>query len=287
MTQTWKVSTGLLHQHDAENLAETISSALSDEGAVVSAFEQDAATQYWCVEVYFPESAPAASKLENLFGSLPIRTEALPEQDWVSHSQTSLAPIRAGRFFLHGEHDRARRPAGGVSIEIQAGQAFGTGHHGTTRGCLLALDHVLSQRQPRSVLDVGCGSAVLAIAFALATKRRAVASDIDPVAVDVARSNARDNAVANLVRTLVATGVEHPSIQTFAPFDLVMANILAKPLTDMKARLAATVADGGGVILSGITVDQENRLLGAYRPFGLRLQKRWRLEGWSTLLLER
>lgn len=287
MTQTWKVSTGLLHQHDAENLAETISSALSDEGAVVSAFEQDAATQYWCVEVYFPESAPAASKLENLFGSLPIRTEALPEQDWVSHSQTSLAPIRAGRFFLHGEHDHARRPAGGVSIEIQAGQAFGTGHHGTTRGCLVALDHVLSQRQPRSVLDVGCGSAVLAIAFALATKRRAVASDIDPVAVDVARSNARDNAVANLVRTLVATGVEHPSIQTFAPFDLVMANILAKPLTDMKARLAATVADGGGVILSGITVDQENRLLGAYRPFGLRLQKRWRLEGWSTLLLER
>lgn len=287
MTQTYKVSTGLLRQDDAENLADSLNEALDSEGAVVSAFEEEAETQQWRVEVYFPESLPEASALEVLFGAFPTQTEALPEQDWVSHSQSRLAPIRAGRFFVHGAHDRERRPAGGVSIEIQAGQAFGTGHHGTTRGCLLALDHVLNRRAPRCVLDVGCGSAVLAIAFALAVKRSAVASDIDPVAVEVAGANAHNNAVGGLVRTLTAHGVDHPGIQAFAPFDLVMANILAKPLTDMKAALAANVAHGGSLILSGITVDQENRLLGAYRPFGLLLSRRWRLEGWSTLLLTR
>ncbi len=287
MTQTYKVSTGLLHHSDAEHLADQISFKLNDEDAVVSAFEQNAETQLWCVEVYFQDSVPGETELQRLFGSLPTQTEALPDTDWVSHSQSRLAPIHAGRFFVHGEHDRLRRPPSGISVEIQAGQAFGTGHHGTTRGCLLALDYLLNRRRPETALDVGCGSAVLAIAFGLATKRQALASDIDPVAVDVARANARSNQASGQVRTLVATGVEHPQIQAFAPADLVLANILAKPLSEMKADLAAVVAPTGCLILSGITVDQESRLLGAYAPFGLKLHKRWRLEGWSTLLLSR
>lgn len=241
----------------------------------------------WCVEVYFQDQTPDPDELGRLFASRLITTEKLPDTDWVSHSQSQLAPIRAGRFFVHGEHDRSRRPASGVSIEIQAGQAFGTGHHGTTRGCLLALDDLLNRKQPETVLDVGCGSAVLAIAFALATKRRALASDIDPVAIEVARANAHSNQAGNLVQTVVAGGADHPQIRAFAPAELVMANILAKPLTDMKADLAGCVAPGGCLILSGITVDQESRLLGSYRPLGLTLQKRWRLEGWSTLLLGR
>ncbi len=149
------------------------------------------------------------------------------------------------------------------------------------------MDYLLNRRRPESALDVGCGSAVLAIAFGLATRRPALASDIDPVAIDVARANARTNQATGQVRAIVATGVGHRHIQTFAPADLVLANILAKPLSDMKADLAAVVAPAGCLILSGITVDQESRLLGAYSPFGLKLHKRWRLEGWSTLLLSR
>ena len=254
---------------------------------MVSAFEEDAAAQTWRVEVYFQDQAPGPAALNDLFGTLDVSSKQLPETDWVSHSQSRLAPIRAGRFFVHGEHDRAQRPASGISIQIQAGQAFGTGHHGTTRGCLLALDDLLRRKRPATALDVGCGSAVLAIAFALATRRSALASDIDPVAVAVGRENARSNQAGNLVHTLVAAGLDHPQIRAFAPAGLVMANILAKPLTDMKASLAATVAPGGSLVLSGITVDQENRLTGAYGPFGLTLQKRWRLDGWSTLLLSR
>lgn len=271
----------------AERLAEELEGALEGQDVVVSAFEQDAAAQAWQVEVYFQDEVPGPAALKELFGALEVTSEPLPDTDWVSHSQSQLAPITAGRFFVHGEHDRAHRPASGISIEIQAGQAFGTGHHGTTRGCLLALDHLLRRKRPVTALDVGCGSAVLAIAFALATRRRALASDIDPVAVAVAGANARNNQAANLVSTVVASGIEHAQIRAFCPADLVIANILAKPLQDMKAGLAGAVAPGGDLILSGITVDQENRLTGAYGPFGLSLQKRWRLEGWSTLLLAR
>ncbi|MCP5084986.1 MAG: 50S ribosomal protein L11 methyltransferase [Alphaproteobacteria bacterium] len=287
MAQTWKVSTALLQQTDAESLADQIDTALLDDDAVVSAYEKDPVNQQWCVEIYFQGQAPDQTELGRLFGRQPLTTEKLPDTDWVSHSQSQLAPIQAGRFFVHGAHDRARRPASGVSIEIQAGQAFGTGHHGTTRGCLLALDDLLNRKQPETVLDVGCGSAVLAIAFALATKRRALASDVDPVAIDVAQANAQSNRAGSLVQTVVAKGTSHPQIRAFTPAQLAMANILAKPLMDMKADLAPCVAPGGCLILSGITVDQESRLLGSYRPFGLTLRKRWRLEGWSTLLLDR
>ena len=287
MTQTWKVSTALLQQLDAENLADQITSTLLDDEAVVSAYEKDPENQLWCVEIYFQGEVPDQTELVRLFGGQTLTKEQLPDTDWVSHSQSQLAPIQAGRFFVHGAHDRHRRPASGVSVEIQAGQAFGTGHHGTTRGCLLALDDLLNRARPETVLDVGCGSAVLAIAFALATKRCALAGDIDPVAIEVARANARNNQAAGLVHTVVATGTGHPTIRAFTPAQLVMANILAKPLMDMKASLAACVAPGGWLILSGITVDQETRLLGSYRPFGLSLRKRWRLEGWSTLLLQK
>ena len=271
----------------AEQLAGRLEEALDGEPVVISAFETEPSSGTWSIDVYFQSSLPEKAELKRLFGEVEIRSEALPDTDWVSHSQSQLIPIKAGRFFVHGEHDRSLRPSGGISIEIQAGQAFGTGHHGTTRGCLLAIDDVLKWAHPAAALDIGCGSAVLAIAFALATGRRALASDIDPVSVAVARDNARLNEAGGLVRTVVAGGVEHPAIRTFAPAELVVANILAKPLCQMKAGLAAAVAPGGHLIMSGITVDQENRLLGSYAPFGLVLRKRWRLEGWTTLLLAR
>ncbi len=287
MTQTWKVTTELLRKDAAEPLAERLEEALDGEPVVVSAFETDPDTGFWTVEVYFQGQLPAEADLDQLFGPVGRSSELLPDTDWVSHSQSQLTPIRAGRFFVHGAHDRRLRPAAGISIEIQAGQAFGTGHHGTTRGCLLAIDDVLKWVRPATALDVGCGSAVLSIAFALATRRKVLASDIDPVAVGVADSNARLNEAGTFVHTVVAGGVENPAIRAFAPAELVIANILAKPLCQMKAGLAAAVAPGGHLILSGITVDQERRLIGSYAPFGLVFQRRWRLDGWSTLLLAR
>ncbi|MEM8687052.1 MAG: 50S ribosomal protein L11 methyltransferase [Pseudomonadota bacterium] len=287
MTQTWKVTTEFLHQDAAVPLVERLEEALDGEPVVVSTFETDPAAGWWTVEVYFQDRVPSEADLERLFGTVRRSSERLPDADWVSHSQSQLTPIRAGRFFVHGAHDRSLRPAAGISIEIQAGQAFGTGHHGTTRGCLLAIDDVLRRACPARALDVGCGSAVLAIAFALATRRRVLASDIDPVAVAVGKSNARLNAAGTLVHTVIAGGVENPEIRAFTPSELVIANILAKPLCQMKAGLAAAVAPGGHLILSGITVDQERRLLGSYGPFGLVFQKCWRLDGWSTLLLAR
>ncbi|MEM1201513.1 MAG: 50S ribosomal protein L11 methyltransferase, partial [Pseudomonadota bacterium] len=269
MTQTWKVTTELLHKDAAEPLAERLEDALDGEPVVVSAFETEPDTGIWTVEVYFQGQLPSDAELERLFGPVSLSSELLPDTDWVSHSQSQLTPIRAGRFFVHGEHDRSLRPAAGVSIEIQAGQAFGTGHHGTTRGCLLAIDHVLRWARPKTALDVGCGSAVLSIAFALATRRNVLASDIDPVAIDVARSNARLNEAGAFVQTVVASGVEASAIRAFTPSQLVIANILANPLCRMKAGLAGAVAPGGHLILSGITVDQERRLLGSYAPFGL------------------
>ena len=287
MTEIWKVSTNLLAKEDAEALADTVSARCADDGVVVAAFEVNVKTALWRVEAYFENGLPDPPELQALFDGQSFESELLPDTDWVSHSQSGLSPIRAGRFYVHGAHDRHTRPTGAVCIEIQAGQAFGTGHHGTTRGCLLALDDVLRRLSPLSALDVGCGSAVLAIAFGRAVRRPAYASDIDPVAIRVAAGNIAENQASAFVRPLVAVGVDHPEIAGNGPFELVFANILAAPLTAMKKPLSETVATNGRLVLSGITVDQEDRLLAAYRPFGLVLEKRWQLDGWSTLLLRR
>jgi ribosomal protein L11 methyltransferase len=216
-----------------------------------------------------------------------IAIEAIPDADWVSETQKALPPVRAGRFTVHGSHDRARIVSKGA-IEIDAGRAFGTAHHGTTRGCLNALDRLSAEIRPSAVLDLGTGSGVLAIAAAKAFSQRPsiAAVDIDAIAIEVARENCRKNGAAN-VRLFVGEGAKPHLAYESAPFDLVVANILAKPLLKLAPRLRVLTRVGGILILSGLLSGQAREILARYRSTGFRLNRRRDLEGWATLMLKR
>jgi ribosomal protein L11 methyltransferase len=194
-------------------------------------------------------------------------------------------PVRAGRFIVHGHHDRAKLPPNKLGIQIEAALAFGTGHHGTTRGCLLLLDSVLKARRPKRVLDLGTGTGVLAIAAAKALRRRVLASDIDPLAVRVARENSRLNGAGDLVETIAAVGFSAPDFARHGPFDLVLANILANPLRQMATPMATHLAPSALVILSGLLPHQAQGVIAAYRARGLVLERHLVIEGWSSLLM--
>jgi len=209
-------------------------------------------------------------------------------KDWVGESLAGLKPVTAGRFVVHGAHDRARVAVNRIGIEIEAALAFGTGHHGTTRGCLLALDRLCklpARGRPRRMLDLGAGSGVLAIAAARALHRRVLATDIDADAVRAAGNNARLNRAGDFVAVVQADGVRAPAIRARAPFDLVFANILLGPLQRLAAPLSQILAPGGRIVLSGIMATQANAALAAYR--GLALERRMTLDGWTTLVLRR
>jgi ribosomal protein L11 methyltransferase len=277
-----------LPEAEARRLADALLEA--DEPAdAAAAVEQDSGL--WLVEGHWPEPPdPAGLRrlAEAVVGrGIEFAIEALDETDWVAESLTTLHPVPAGRFVVHGRHDRRRVPAGAVGIEIEAGLAFGTGHHATTRSCLILLDRLARTRQPRNVLDLGCGSGVLAIAAAKRLRARVLASDIDPDAVAVARDNVRLNGAAPWVTVVAAAGLEHAAIRARAPFDLILANILASPLIALAPALATAVAPGGHLILSGLLERQGPRVLAAYRARGLRPLKRLVLEGWVSLLLRR
>ena len=216
-----------------------------------------------------------------------LGTEALPQTDWVAQSLKGLAPVAAGRFYLHGSHDRPSRPLNGHPIEIDAGTAFGTGHHGTTRGCLLAFEALAKQGKPARVLDLGCGTGVLGIAAALATKTPVMASDIDPEAVRVSLLNAKANGAGALLKAVTVAGTGHRALRECAPYDVIFANILARPLIHLAPSLARLLTAHGAVILSGLTHDQERMVSAAYRNQGLHHVCRFRLEGWSTLVMAR
>ena len=214
--------------------------------------------------------------------------EPIAARDWVGESLAGLSPVVAGRFVVHGAHHRGRLTSHRMAIEIEAALAFGTGHHGTTLGCLLALDRWLKSRRSRQtrVLDVGTGTGVLAIAAAKAIGRSVFASDIDLAAVVIARENALANDVGPRVRVLHAPGVRARALAV-RRYDLVFANILLSPLKRMAAALARRIAPGGTLVLSGLLHDQANAALAAYRFQGLRLSRRIELEGWTTLCLTR
>jgi ribosomal protein L11 methyltransferase len=195
--------------------------------------------------------------------------------------------VRAGRFFVYGAHDAGRVPQGVVTIRIEAGMAFGTGHHETTALCLSFLSDLARKRGFRRVLDLGAGTGLLAIAAAKLWRRPVLASDIDPVAVGVAGENATLNDVGPLVRPVLADGLANPKLAAGKPYDLVMANILAGPLTKLAPQIAASVAPGGMVILSGLLASQENLVMSFYQPHRLILRRRLRDGPWSALLLER
>lgn len=247
----------------------------------------------WVLEFCLEDAAGLVLVREFLEGRLGLDRAAGAEltdvaaSDWVAKALEGLAPVRAGRFLLHGGHDRGQRRSHDVAIEIEAALAFGTGHHGTTRGCLMMFDDVLKTRRPRYVLDVGTGTGVLAIAAARVLRRTLIAGDIDPVAALVARGNARLNGAHPWLRVVAAVGVNHPAMRRAAPFDLVFANILAAPLRRMAASLALVIAPHGQIIVSGLLSGDVAGVLNAFRLQGFYLAKRRDVAGWVTLLLHR
>jgi ribosomal protein L11 methyltransferase len=237
--------------------------------------------------------------VEALYGTMPdgdllsqlagreVRVIILPDQDWIKLSQEGLPPVRAGRFFVYGAHDAGQVPPGVAAIRIEAGMAFGTGHHETTALCLGAIDELAKKRRYKNVLDLGCGTGVLAIAASKRWHTRVIASDIDPTATSVARENIRDNGEGPHIEVATAEGLYNPALARRAPFDLIIANILAGPLTYLAPQIAHVLAQGGNLILSGLLTWQENLVLGFYRPHGIVLRARRRDGPWSALILER
>ena len=270
--------------------AETAAAAFEDE---MAALRKDWRPGQWTVEAYFGQ-APDEARIRDLVASVAgpavaaeLRFARIEARDWVAASLEGLRCVRAGRFLLHGGHDRAARRPNDIAIEIEAALAFGTGHHGSTRGCLLALDRLAKRKRPMALLDVGTGSGVLAIAAAKVFRRPVQAGDIDPVAVAAARANARLNGVARLVRPVVARGLRHPALQSAAPYDLVFANILARPLRKLAPAIGDLLAADGEIILSGLLGCDVAGVVSAYRDQGLALVWRLDIDGWATLVMRR
>lgn len=289
ITTPYAATTPALPRTVAAAISDALEQAAWPEALAVSMTEMDEAQDLWNVQALY-ETEPTASDIQQAleFAELEpveISIGQLPDTDWVRESLSGLAPVVAGRLFVHGSHDRHLRPAAAISLEIDAGLAFGTGHHHTTRGCLLALQDVLKRLKPRSILDVGCGSGVLAIAAATLTHSPAIASDIDPEAIPVARENAVINAASPLVRCLQATGIHHREIRRNQPYDLVFANILAGPLVTLAPDLAASVSRHGRLILAGLTSEQAQQVIAAYRAQSMIVTARRDLEGWAILTL--
>ncbi|MDO9439373.1 MAG: 50S ribosomal protein L11 methyltransferase [Beijerinckiaceae bacterium] len=282
----------------ARQIADLVVETFDPAETAASAFELETSTRDWnsgpwVVEIYFGE-APDEDNVRELIACVvgpEVAGQAefgrVAQQDWVASALEGLAPVRAGRFLVHGSHDRQRVRTHEIALEIEAALAFGTGHHGTTRGCLLMLDAILKQRRPRRVLDVGTGSGVLAMAAARALRAPVRAGDIDPVSVTAANSNARINGAGPWLKAVVARGAAHPALQAGAPYDLIFANILARPLRQLAPDLARLCDTGGEIVLSGLIARDVAGVLSAYAAQGFALKKRLEIEGWSTLLVSR
>ena len=281
----------------ARSVADLIVESFEPAEAASTAFETDdllpGGGRAWLVEAYFGWE-PDQEAIRELIAVASDEATALAatfglteKRDWVANSLAGLKPVRAGRFLVHGAHDRSRVRANDVAIEIEAGLAFGTGHHGTTRGCLLHFDRLLKRRRPSRVLDVGCGAGVLAIAAAKVLRRKIWLGDIDPIAVEVTNGNARLNGVGALCRAIVSRGVENGRLREAAPYDVVFANILAKPLRLLAPSLAAVISADGDAIVSGLLLADVPGVLASWRAQGFHLAERIELEGWASLRLRR
>lgn len=291
IASTYRVSFAIGGEHAAKSVVDALTEIFFEGQAAIAAFERPDGR--WDVTVHFaepPDQRLVRELVANAAGqdiAEGIVFDTVEAKDWVKASLEDLVPVPAGRFIVHGQHDRDRIAPNKIGIEIEAALAFGTGHHGTTRGCLLLLDHVLKACRPRRVLDLGTGTGVLAIAAARALHEKVLASDIDPPSVQVARENARLNVAGHLVQAIRATGFSAPQFVAAAPFDLVLANILANPLRQLAAPMARHLAPSALVILSGLLTPQAPSVIAAYRARGLVPLRHLRIEGWSSLLLRK
>ena len=257
------------------------------ESATYSIIEEDEDRGVWRIDA-FPISMEEAGALQarlSTFPQLAVVRENLADADWLAMALSGLPPVRAGRFFVFGVHDRGRAPPSAVNLRIEAGAAFGTGHHGTTVGCLLAFDRLLRRKRFAKVLDVGTGTGVLAIAAARTGSRVTVGTDIDPVSVRIARENARVNRATS--RFACAGDLAGPLVRGGSSYDLVFANILARPLVSLSQSIKGVLKPGGYVILSGLLRSQARFVLAAYRSRGFGLERRLYRDAWATLVLRR
>jgi ribosomal protein L11 methyltransferase len=282
-------------QEAAGLLARLLEAAFEPEGAPVGEEETPAYSGVWTVDVILEDTEvdEALARVREALGPAlaaagPIEAAVLDDAtNWIAMSEEIRRPVVAGRYFVHGRHDRARRPPNAVGIEIDAEFAFGTGHHATTWTCLAALDRLFRRRAYRRPLDLGTGTAVLAIAAARVLRVPVLATDIDPVAVRIAKANVALNGVAGLVACVKADGMRHRRIAEAAPFDLVMANILARPLMLLAAPVARALTPDATVVLSGLRVGDIPRIVAAYGMQRLRLVDKIERDGWAALVFER
>ena len=286
---THRATFAIGNEQTAKRVVDLLTESFFEGQAAIAAFEGPGGR--WDITVHFAE-APDQTSIRELVGiaagdevALAVSFDTVEAKDWVKATLEELVPVRAGRFIVHGGHDREKVPPNKLGIEIEAALAFGTGHHGTTRGCLLLLDEVLKARRPRRVLDLGTGTGVLAIAAAKALRHRVLASDIDPLSVRVAAGNARLNGTGELVETIRGSGFSAPQFKKRGPFDLVLANILANPLRQMATPMSRHLAPQALVILSGLLPPQAGAVIAAYRARGLVLKRHIQIEGWSSLLM--
>ncbi|WP_417599486.1 50S ribosomal protein L11 methyltransferase [Pararhodobacter oceanensis] len=254
----------------------------------VGVFELEDGSGLWEVGAYFTESPDdiALTLMAAAFGAAEFAVSELPEIDWVAHVKRELKPVEAGRFYVYGSHDAETLPEDRIGLLIEAAMAFGTGHHGTTLGCLKALDRLADEGfHGKNVIDVGCGTAVLAMAAAKIWPETVLASDIDQVAVDVAEANVQANDLTGRVTCLEAMGFDHPDIRSRAPFDLIFANILKGPLVQLAPDMAKHAASGGIAILSGLLNTQAEDIIAAYTAQGFAVVNRDEIGEWTTLVL--
>jgi ribosomal protein L11 methyltransferase len=288
---THRASFAIGDERTAKGVVDVLTEIFFEGQAAIAAFERP--DGLWDVTAYFadpPDLVLVRELVANAAGpevAHGIVFDSVEAKDWVKATLEDLVPVPAGRFVVHGQHDRDRIAPNKLGIEIEAALAFGTGHHGTTRGCLLLLDHVLKAWRPRRVLDLGTGTGVLAIAAAKALHANILASDIDPLSVQVARENARLNQTGHLIEMIHATGFAAPEFAQRGPFDLVLANILANPLRQLATPMARHLAPSALVILSGLLTHQAAGVIAAYRARGLVPERHLRIDGWSSLLLRR
>ena len=286
---TYTALTTLPGKSQAEALGEALEE-LEPAPTGVGVFEVEDGKGIWEVGGYFldqPNDIDLAL-LSAAFGAGTFVVSEVPDQDWVAKVRRELPPVEAGRFFVYGSHDAALLPKGRIGLLIEAAMAFGTGHHGTTLGCLRAYDRLLDDGQTfNNVLDLGCGTAVLAMSAARMGAANVLASDIDPVAVEVAVANVKANGLVGRVDCVESIGFDSPVVRAGAPFDLIFANILKGPLIELAPDMAAHLAPGGRAILSGLLVEQADEIVEVYQGQGLALETREDLGEWSALTLRR